>query len=73
MARPVLLLDLPVVAGPHVLVLDHEADGRAEGLAFEDAGEDADGVGLLALGDEAALPGGPAVEIRLDVGLRQLQ
>src|SRR5262245_33916166 len=36
-ARPVLLPDLAVVAGSHVLVGDHEADRRAEGLALEDA------------------------------------
>ena len=72
-ARPVLLLDLPIVAGPHVLVLDQEADRRAEGLTLEDAGEDADSVGLLALGNQGALPRRSAIEVGLNVGLRQLQ
>src|SRR5262249_50476273 len=71
--RAVLLLHLPVVARPHVLIRDEETDRRAERLTFEDAGEDPDGVGLLALGDDRALAGRSAVEIGLDVGFRERQ
>src|SRR5262249_38303994 len=48
-ARPVLLLHLPVVARPHVLVRDLECDRGPESQAVEDAAQDPDGVGLLAL------------------------
>ena len=74
MAGAELVLDLAVVLGPRVDVLDLERDRRAGGhllaarLVGEHAGEDAHLVGLLALGGVARLAGLPLVEIGLDVG-----
>ena len=46
--------------------------GVLEGAAsYEGAGEDLDGVRLLAGGDDAGLAGAAAVEVGLDVRLRQ--
>src|SRR5690606_24120315 len=73
MARPVRLGDFGVILGTVVDVLDHQADRRAGGLAFERAREDADLVRLLALGGEFAGPGAPCIEERLDMALIQLQ
>ena len=67
-AWAVRLLERAVVAAPRILVLDHERDGRAGGLALEDAGEDAHGVGLAPLRDEAGGAGPPPVERGLYVG-----
>ena len=69
-----LVLDVPVVLGARVDILDLERDRRAGGhllsarLVGEDAGEDAHLVRLLALGGEARLAGLALVEIGLDVG-----
>src|SRR5262249_5549782 len=72
-ARAELLADLLVVARALVLVGDDERDRGAERAPLEDPGDDAHGVGLLARGDEAALAGGAAVELGLDVGLGERQ
>ena len=61
-ARPELVGDIAVVLGPLVLVLDDQRDGRAGGLPLEDAGDDLNGVGLLALGGVAGLAGLAPVE-----------
>ena len=73
MSGSIHLLDRAVVAAARVFVLDHERDGRAGGLALEDAGEDAHGIGLAPLGDEARGAGPTPVERGLDVGLGQRQ
>ena len=54
--------------GAHVLVFHPHGDGGAKGFAFEGAGEDLDGVGFLAGGDDAGLAGAASVEVGLDVG-----
>src|SRR5690606_4437309 len=63
--------DLAIVLGALVGVLDHQTDRRAGGdravAVVEDAGQDADLIGLLSLGDEAAAPRLPQVEQGLDV------
>src|SRR5262249_1920584 len=77
MARTVLVLDRGIVLRALVDIIDHEPDRRASRhlgageLVGEDAGQDADLVGLLALGGETRLPWPPLVEIGLDIGLGQ--
>ena len=58
-----------VIAAALVGILDQQADRRAGGPAFIDAGEDLDDVGLLALGDMAGSAGPPAIQLGLDVCL----
>ena len=69
MAGAEAVLDLAIVAGALVLVLDQERDRRAGGQPFVDAGKDADGIRLLPLRDQFRLAGAAAVEKGLDVGL----
>ena len=71
MAGAELRRDRRVIARTLVDVVDLHRDRRAGGQAVEHAGQDADLVGLLALGGEARLTGAAAVEPGLDVGLRQ--
>ncbi len=61
-----------VVLAALVGVADQEADRRARGPAFEHAREDLDLVRFLTLGDMARGAGAAAVELGLDVGLREL-
>jgi len=61
--------DFFVFGGVLVLVVNDEADGGAGCFAFEDAGEDFDGVGFFALGDDFALAGFAAVHFFLDDGV----
>src|SRR5690606_10502969 len=72
-ARPETVLDLVVVARALVDVLDQEAARGAGRHALEDPGQDLYGIGLAALRDEARLPRPPAVELLLDVVLRELE
>src|SRR5262249_8761022 len=55
-----------VGGGAGVGVADDEAERGAGGEAIEEAGEDLDGVGFLALRDEGGLAGAAAVELHLD-------
>ena len=67
--------DLAIVLGAGVLVLDLDGDGGAGGdgsvSVVEDAGQDAGGVALAALGNEAAAAGLASVQPGLQVGLGQ--
>jgi hypothetical protein len=72
-AGPKAILDLAVIAGTLVDVLDDEADRRARRAAFENAGQDPDRVGLRALGHEARATRSPALEIVLQIGLAERQ
>ena len=77
-AGPVLVLDLGIVLGALVGVLDQQRDRRAGGLepsvalVLEDAREDVDRVVLAALRGEARLAGLAAIEIALDHLGRQI-
>ncbi len=71
MARAEALGDVRVILAALVGVADQQGDGRARGTAFIDAGEDLHRIGLGALGDVAAGAGPAAVQVGLDVGLRQ--
>jgi hypothetical protein len=62
------VLEVVVGAGAGVGVADHHRDGRAQGPPLEHAAEDLDLVGLVSLGDQAALARPPPIEVRLDVG-----
>jgi len=74
-----LVLDIGIVLGALIGVLDQERDRRAGGHLHpgvgmrHHAGENLDRIRLLALGGEARLPGTAAVEIVLDFGLGQRQ
>ena len=68
-ARPVRARDRVVVLAARVGVADQHRDRRAERDAVEHARQDLDLVVLLALADDAALPGAPPIELALDVGL----
>ena len=59
-----------VSAGALVGVADEDGDGTAEGDAVLQAGEDFCGVGLLAWSDDFRLAGAAAVELVLDLRLR---
>ncbi len=69
--------NVAVVLGALVDILDQHHDGRAGGdlarraLVLEDAGQDLDLIGLLALRGEARLAGPALVEIGLDFGSGQ--
>jgi len=54
-----------------ILVSDQEADRGARRLPFENAGEDLDAVGFLALRHVARGAGLPAVQLLLNVGFRE--
>ncbi len=77
MARPVLVLDVGIVLGALVDIVDQERDRRsrrhlrAARLIGEHAGEDLHRVRLAPLRGEARLARPPLVEIGLDVGLAQ--
>src|SRR5205807_7341578 len=64
-----LVVDVRVVARALVDVVDVQRDRRAGGDALEHAGQDADGVGFLALGDETRLARPALFHPHLDVGL----
>ena len=68
MPRAEVILDVAIVTRPLVLVLDHQADRRAGGLAFENARKNLNFVRLLALCGEARLAGLAPVQIELNVG-----
>src|SRR5207244_7897558 len=57
----------------HVLVLNDEADRRAERLPLEHTRQNPYRIRFLPLGNQSALPRCAAVEIRLDVGFGQGQ
>jgi len=75
--RPVLVLDVGIVLGALVDVVDHERDGRPGRDLFagrfidEHAGEDFHLVRLAPLRGETRLARPPLVEVGLDVGLGQ--
>ena len=71
MAGTVFVGDGTVVTPAHILVLDHEADRGAGGMALEDAGENAEKVGLPALRGVAALSRPPPVHPDLEILLGQ--
>src|SRR2546422_5712361 len=62
-----------VVPAPLVFVSDDKTDRRARGPALENAREDLDAVGLLALRDVAGAAGLAPVELSLDVAFRELE
>ncbi len=72
MGRAKLGRHLGVGVRPVVLVLHPHADGRAERLPFERAGKDGDLVGLFARGGDLGLTRAAAIQLRLDIGLRDL-
>ena len=65
--RPVFMGHLGVSLGARVFVLHPEGDRSAESTAFERAGQDLDGIGLLARGDDGGLAGAATVEVGLDI------
>src|SRR5690606_31732039 len=67
------ILDLVVVARTLIGVLDHHADRRAGGAALEHPRQDLHLIRLLALAGVPRRPGAPALELRLNVRLGQLQ
>jgi hypothetical protein len=64
---------LGVGFGAGIFVFHPHADGRAEGFALERAGENLDGIRLLARADNLRLTGAAAVEIGLDVCFREFE
>ena len=72
MSRPIRILDVAIVFGSLILVLDDQPDGRARRLAFENTGENLDLVRFLALRRKLRLTWTSAVEIDLDVGFFQI-
>src|SRR5690606_32048503 len=68
-----LILDLGVVLGALVGILDDHANGRAGGPALEHPGEDLHLVRLPALGGVAGLPGLAAIEVQLQIRLTQFE
>ena len=76
-AGAIFVLDVGVVLGALIDIVDQERDRRAGGhllagrFVHEHAGEDFDRVRLLALRGEARLAGPAAIEIGLNVGLAQ--
>ncbi len=72
MARPKLVLDLRIILGALISVLDQQRDRRSRRhlfagvIADHHAGQDLDCVGLLPLGGEARLSRAAAIEIALD-------
>ncbi len=79
MAGAKLVLDLGIILGALIGVLDQKRDRRAgrdlhTGFRMRHhPGQDFDRIRLLALGGEARLPGTAAVEIMLDVLGRERQ
>ncbi len=71
MSRAIQLFDTAVVLTLLIHVVDHQADGRAGGDTFEDAGEDSNLVGLVALGSVAGLTRAPAVQVALQIGFAE--
>src|SRR5699024_10548606 len=61
----------PVIAGTLVGVPDLESDGRPRGHAFKNAGQQPDGVRLLARSPGRAAAGTPPVEFLLEKFLRE--
>src|SRR5262249_2344069 len=66
-ARPVLVLDVTVVAAALVGVLEQNADGRAIRLALEDTRPDLRQIRLVALRDDLRLPGAAAAQVGEEV------
>ena len=60
--------DVAVILAALILVADEEADGRAGGFAFEDAGKNFHRIRFPPLGDVARGAGFAAVQFGLDVG-----
>ncbi len=71
MTGPEGLQDVAVVLAALVGVFDQEADRRAGGLALVHAGQDFHRVGFVALRHMAAGAGAAAIQITLNVGLRE--
>ena len=65
-ARPKQVLDFVVFSRVRIFVVDDKRDGRAGRFSFEDAREDFDFVGFLALRRDFALPGPSALHLLLD-------
>ena len=78
MPRAEFVLDVTIVLGTLVDILDHQADRRAGGDLFalfiaEHAGENAHRVRFAPLGGEARLAGPAFVKPDLDIGLFERQ
>src|SRR4029453_19682047 len=72
-ARTEGLGDFGIVLAALVGVADQQADGGAGGPSFVDTRKVFDLVFFLALGHVAAGAGAAPVEVRLDIGFRQVQ
>ena len=72
MTRPEGVLDFAVVARALIDVVHGQTDGGTRGKTLENAREDPDLIGLLALGHMARAPGSAPVEVRLDISLGKL-
>ena len=70
-SRPILVLDVAVILGARVEILDHQIDRRSGRLAVEHAGHDLDRIGFPALTHIATLAGTASIQPVLDVGLGQ--
>ncbi|MNV80625.1 hypothetical protein D3C71_1742410 [compost metagenome] len=68
MARPERVGNIRIVFAARVGIADQQADRRARGDPFVDAGQDFHLVGFLALRDVARRAGAAAVQFKLDVG-----
>src|SRR5262249_34613182 len=64
---------LGVGFGPGILIFYQQTDWCAEGLSFEGPGQNLDFVEFLPWRDNSGLAWTPTVEIRLNIGLSQLQ
>src|SRR5882757_3764523 len=73
MAGTKAILDLFIVPGALIFVLHQQRDRRAGGLAFEHAGQDTDRIRLAALAGVLRGSRPPAVNIDLQIRLRQIQ
>jgi hypothetical protein len=62
-----------IIAGTLVLVVNQQADRRAEGQAVFHPREDGDPIRFFARRGQVALAGTAAIELRLDIGFGQLQ
>ena len=71
MARPEFALDVTVVFGSLIGVLDDQADRGARRLAFENTRQDFYLIRFITLCCVAVSPGPAPIEVTLDISLRQ--